>query len=267
MKIKFIAFALCLITAFAGCKDEENVPAPSVDFTPSVNNLLVNFTNNSTNGRYFEWNFGDNSPVSTQMNPGHAYEDEGTYNVKLSVIGRDGSKLSTTKQVKVTAPANLITGGKMNPGDETKWTKYVMGGAATVGITNGKMEFKSTAWSHSGYYQKISVEANKTYVLDMLITSGGATNTWCEVYVGRVVPPGSGDYNDGGQRLGWNTWCYGNNKPVDGVFSSSAINCGAANKNTFSFSTSGDAYLVIRVGGDNLGTGIFLDNISITEKK
>ena len=270
MKTKFILFSFYLTATFLGCKTKETIPPPTVYFSLAANNLLVDFTNYSTNGRYFDRDFGDNTPHCSQINPGHAYEDGGIYTVKLNVTGRNGSKISASKQITVKEIPNLVAGGKMKAGDESKWIKYTINGNHTAGIVNGKMEIKGgEGWSHTGFYQKITVEANKTYSVDMLINCNGGKNAWCEVYVGKTVPPGSSDYNDGGQRLGlgWNTWCYGDNKPVDGVFSSPSINCGAPNKNTFSFTQGGDAYLVVRVGGKSLGNGVYLDNVAITEKK
>jgi gliding motility-associated-like protein len=42
------------------------------------------FTNTSLAGRTFEWNFGDGSPVSNDVNPTHTYNDPGTYTIKLT---------------------------------------------------------------------------------------------------------------------------------------------------------------------------------------
>lgn len=45
------------------------------------------FTNTSLAGQSFEWNFGDGSPISTEVNPAHTYNNPGTYRVTL--IARD----------------------------------------------------------------------------------------------------------------------------------------------------------------------------------
>lgn len=42
------------------------------------------FTNTSLAGRTFEWNFGDGSPVSNDVNPTHIYNDPGTYTIRLT---------------------------------------------------------------------------------------------------------------------------------------------------------------------------------------
>lgn len=46
----------------------------------------VTFTNNSVSALYFEWDFGDSSPVSTVFSPTHAYDSAGTYIVRLISI-------------------------------------------------------------------------------------------------------------------------------------------------------------------------------------
>jgi gliding motility-associated-like protein len=42
------------------------------------------FTNTSLAGQTFEWNFGDGSPVSNDVNPTHTYINPGTYNITLT---------------------------------------------------------------------------------------------------------------------------------------------------------------------------------------
>jgi gliding motility-associated-like protein len=44
------------------------------------------FTNTSLAGRTFEWNFGDGSPVSNDINPTHTYPDPGTYTITLRAV-------------------------------------------------------------------------------------------------------------------------------------------------------------------------------------
>ncbi len=51
--------------------------------------LVVSFTNQSTFGVSYEWNFGDGT-TSTQENPTHVYYTAGTFNVTLTVTGPGG---------------------------------------------------------------------------------------------------------------------------------------------------------------------------------
>lgn len=252
------------------CKKDNKLPAATTDFSYTASNLSVVFSNQSTNSRYFSWNFGDSTPTSIAVSPSHAYSDEGTYKVTLTVTGRDGSTQTVTKSVTVTAPPNLVKGGKFNAGDDSYWSNITFSPGVAWALENGKMVARGSNWGHAGIYQKISVQAGKTYVLDMTISGGGATDTWFEVYMDPTVPvQGMSDYGYGGKRMGWSTWCYGNNKAFDGLLSSTDIACSdAIGKNIITFSQSGDVYLVIRTGGSDLGaTGISIDNVTLTEKQ
>ncbi len=80
-----------------GCNDtislnNLSVIAPPVIFSSftadtlfGCNPLTVQFTNNSTNGMSYIWNFGDNS-ISNQMNVTHTFTDSGLFTVKLISI-------------------------------------------------------------------------------------------------------------------------------------------------------------------------------------
>ena len=68
---------------------------PLADFTADtisgVYPLTVNFIDQSTgNITSWEWDFGDGSPVSSDQNPTHTYENFGSYSVSLTVTGIDG---------------------------------------------------------------------------------------------------------------------------------------------------------------------------------
>jgi hypothetical protein len=52
-------------------------PQPVSDFDYTVNQNQVFFEYTGTGGTAFEWNFGDNSPVSNSQNPVHAYATNG----------------------------------------------------------------------------------------------------------------------------------------------------------------------------------------------
>ena len=52
-------------------------------FNSSVNENVVSFTNTTQNATAFEWDFGDNSPKSTEENPVHEYTFPGVYHVTL----------------------------------------------------------------------------------------------------------------------------------------------------------------------------------------
>ena len=68
---------------------------PTACFTISNNNCTapctVTFTNCSTDGIAYEWNFGDGSAVVTTDSASHLFSSEGSYEVKLTVTNESGS--------------------------------------------------------------------------------------------------------------------------------------------------------------------------------
>ncbi|WP_022824093.1 gliding motility-associated C-terminal domain-containing protein [Hymenobacter norwichensis] len=52
---------------------------------PGCAPLLVQFTNTSTGGSSYRWNFGDGSPIDTSFAPLHSFATEGRYRVRLEV--------------------------------------------------------------------------------------------------------------------------------------------------------------------------------------
>ncbi len=61
----------------------------------------VAFTNSSSEEFLYQWNFGDNTDLSSEKNPVHTYRTGGTYNVTLTTVGTNGNN-SITKVVSVT---------------------------------------------------------------------------------------------------------------------------------------------------------------------
>jgi PKD repeat protein len=104
--------------------------------------LVVDFSNNSTNGTAFSWDFGDGSAPSTQAAPQHQYSALGIYSVTLTV----------------TAP----TGG-------TPLTRsaYVTAGCLVPNFANTSTANADASWSGANFtgevlFHKIGDNANKT---------------------------------------------------------------------------------------------------------
>ena len=76
--------------------------APLAAFSFSADELTVTFTNNSTGGTAYFWEFGDGA-TSDLQNPTHAYLLEGTYLVTLTITNSDcGSAVSHDVAVQTT---------------------------------------------------------------------------------------------------------------------------------------------------------------------
>ena len=269
-KIYYKSLLLLLTMALAtvaGCKKDEKIPVSTIDFTAKATNLAVDFTNMSTNSRYFSWNFGDQSPVSTEISPSHFYDTEGTYTVTLTATGRDGATNVKTVQVTAVAPVNYVQGGKFNAGDESKWTILNISSGINITIANGKALAMGGSGGHAGIFQAIQVEANQKYQLSMLVSGSGATDTWFEVYFGTVAPVQGSDYSLGGNLMGLNTWGGCGNTAFNGNLATLACSGTLKGKNgEITFTQAGTVYLVIKTGGSNLGTdGISIDNVSLVK--
>ncbi len=68
---------------------------PTAGFTFSDDMGTVTFTNTSTGATSYEWDFGDNSPVSNGENPVHTYAENGQYEVILTATNDCGSETFT----------------------------------------------------------------------------------------------------------------------------------------------------------------------------
>ena len=86
--------------------------APTADFSASIVSgtapLEVTFTDTSVDGSatisQWQWDFGD-SNSSTEQNPVHTYDNEGTYSVTLTVTSSDGTDTETKADfITVDAP-------------------------------------------------------------------------------------------------------------------------------------------------------------------
>jgi PKD repeat protein len=84
------------------------IPEPVANFTSANNGLVVNFTNTSTNGTSYAWNFGDDS-TSTVVNPSHTYAQDGVYPVRLIATGPCGVDTIIKTVTVVTPPTAAFT--------------------------------------------------------------------------------------------------------------------------------------------------------------
>ncbi|HOY32267.1 MAG TPA: C25 family cysteine peptidase [Bacteroidales bacterium] len=80
-----------------------NTAAPSADFSFTVNNSTVDFTDLSTNATTYSWDFGDGN-TSILANPTHTYAASGSYTVQLTVNNGCGTN-TVSKNVVINATA------------------------------------------------------------------------------------------------------------------------------------------------------------------
>jgi gliding motility-associated-like protein len=78
-------------------------------------NQLVTYTNGSINAVQYLWDFGDGSPLDTNMIPSHIYTTPGTYTVILVAIDSASCNIADT----VTFPITVLAQPAINLGNDT----------------------------------------------------------------------------------------------------------------------------------------------------
>ncbi|MGL4597793.1 MAG: PKD domain-containing protein, partial [Bacteroidia bacterium] len=78
-------------------------------------NQVVTYTNGSINAVQYIWDFGDGSPLDTNMVPTHIYTTPGTYNVILVAIDSASCNIADT----VTFPITVLAEPVVNLGNDT----------------------------------------------------------------------------------------------------------------------------------------------------
>ena len=86
---------------------------PTAGFSASISNSTVNFTNTTTNGVSYVWNFGDGSS-GTAINPTHTYTTDGTFQVILVAMNSCGSNTLIQSVTISTLPTAAFTANATN---------------------------------------------------------------------------------------------------------------------------------------------------------
>ena len=71
------------------------------NFTNTITNKSVSFTNISTNAFSYKWDFGDGSSINTGNNPTYTYSQNGNYTVKLIVFGCSNKSDTFSKNITI----------------------------------------------------------------------------------------------------------------------------------------------------------------------
>ncbi len=122
-------FLIVSCITFVQCKKDTlglTGTASKADFTFAIRPLqdslpytyAVSFSNVSEEAFQYQWDFGDNTPLSAEKSPTHNYKVGGNYNVNLLSVGTNGSN-SITKRIFVTSACqndffNNLTGCSNN---------------------------------------------------------------------------------------------------------------------------------------------------------
>ena len=102
-----------IVTSGEGCKDTSFAtitvhPHPEASFTANTYfgspPLNVSFTNTTTGGDFYQWNFGDGSLPDNNQNTSHTYLDTGYYQVMMIATNIFGCKDTATAIISVLIP-------------------------------------------------------------------------------------------------------------------------------------------------------------------
>ena len=89
----------------------KEVPVAEFDYSLNSENDIFSFSDNSINSFNYFWAFGDKSS-SKEKNPQHEYQQNGTYNVQLTVMNTAGCTDTVSRKITVKnkVPFNIPTG-------------------------------------------------------------------------------------------------------------------------------------------------------------
>jgi PKD repeat protein len=93
-----------MLTGTSSTADFDFLVTPLKDTLPFAS--VVTFTNKSQGEFLYQWDFGDNTALSSEKNPKHTYATGGEYNVRLTTVGANGNSSITKKIIVIDACAN-----------------------------------------------------------------------------------------------------------------------------------------------------------------
>ncbi len=156
------------------------VPAPVAAFgfspaAPKTGQSVAFQDQSSGNPKNWSWNFGD-SGTSAQKNPGHVYNQAGTFTVTLEVTG-DGGKNSTSRTITVANSVNPpVASFSFSPSAPSVGQAVAFHDTSTGGPKTWLWDFGDGTAS-SGQHPTHSYDAAGTYQVSLTVTNDGGTNS------------------------------------------------------------------------------------------
>ncbi len=155
---------------------------PAASFTAAVDVSTVTFTNTSTGGNSYLWNFGDGQ-TSEEENPVHEYSEDGIYVVILTVTNGCGSQ-SFTGQVEIVSPVTASFNSDMQSGcapltvqfsdqsdnNVTAWQWTFAGGDPASSTEQNPV----VTYADPGVYD-VQLEVSNSQYSDLLVKTGYIT--------------------------------------------------------------------------------------------
>lgn len=282
MKLKFISACYLVLGVFAigifeGCKPEKFGDGNGLTSTDLVSSFTITPVAGKSN--YYALKANENGVLALKWDKGDGtsnlgkaidtvfFPDAGKYTVILTAIGKGGSQVTSSQDVTVATSdpnsGNLVRGGKFGTGDDSYWTHFIVGGGnnMVINTSKGVMTSNQSGFQSGGIAQTVTLVAGKKYMVDMVVSGSGMTNSWFEVWVDTKAPVNGQDYNTGTKPISLLTYSGCGTTAFNGKLS--VLSCNG-DGDPFTAKTSGTYYLVVKNGGDNTGlTGVSFTNVTL----
>ncbi len=171
--ITMLAALLLLAACSSDNASSDSASKPVADFSFTNDGSTFTFTNLSTNGTKYRWDFGDLYYTSGEKDPVYTYKIGGEIRVSLTVTNEAGEESFITKVI--TAPRIIIIDIKID-GKFKDWDDVAVTDQNASG--NGSIQ-KIKIWA-GGPNVNVYLEGNKKMLMelvDMFINTDGNTQT------------------------------------------------------------------------------------------
>jgi PKD repeat protein len=162
---------LVLVMLFSGCSKDKG-PSITAAFSTNSDSVqvydTVYFTNESTNAKFYQWDFGDKGN-SIVENPSHVYTTAGSYTVSLRAIGDNGSDSTASVINIIPFKGNVITEGVGIP-EVSLGDTWSMVQTSLVPVQGDTLLF-------SNYITQYEVYSNLVYYTNEGIITGFASSS------------------------------------------------------------------------------------------
>jgi PKD repeat protein len=172
--LKMLGFLFLTLT-IVNCSKDDDTAVPIATFTFSVDGTQAIFNGTAENAESYSWDFGDDTPLSTEQDPIHDYAKPGKYTVTFTASGKGGTDSETMEVEILPSFKYLLTGGLADTDGKTwKLATAVAGdgiGAITNDLTlamplNEGDDYLSWANLMQGYKDKFTFFYNDDYKVD-----------------------------------------------------------------------------------------------------
>ena len=202
-----------------GCKDSMSSSlnlalAPTANFSINNSSQCLNsnnfiFTNSSSVGNSYLWDFGDGTN-SSLTNPSKSYTTNGTYTVTLTVINSNGCSASISKTVNVNA--GLISSFTISGYDNCALNSSLTFNNTSIGTNSSSTylwNFGDGSTSTLANPTKIYTAAGN-YSVSLLVSNGTCTDTYVQNINLQSKSKASFTTNNSSQCLGSNNFVFTN---------------------------------------------------------